>query len=126
MGIDLNGLVPNLVNIGYDLAADIVVPGTYTQTVSTAYDPATGALGATTAADVVDIIRSPFRSREIDGTIVKTGDERFVIRSSEFVNVSVPSLDDRISVGSDVWEVMKTSRDPTGSVFQMHVRRSNL
>jgi len=126
MGIDLNGLIPTLVSVGYDLASDIVVSASYAHTSATAYDPSTGGAGATTQTDTVDVITSPVSEMVIDGDRVKAGDMQIVIRKTEFANVTEWMKDDKITIGVDVWQVVEFKVDPTDSVMIIIARKVNV
>jgi hypothetical protein len=126
MGIDLNGLIPTLVDVGYDLAFDIVETASYAHTSATAYDPSTGSAGATTQTDVVDVITSPVNEKIVDGDRVKAGDQQIVIRKTEFVNVTDWMKDDKLTIGSDVWQVISIRTDPTDSVLIIIARKINV
>lgn len=109
----------------------VTVSGTYRRTVAGAYNPATGATGATLTTVPVTVIRDEWRQDQIDGTVVKVGDRIAKIRSNELG--FEPSTDDQILIenskgsgfaagNAQLWAVKGYKADPAGVVFDVHVR----
>lgn len=109
----------------------ITVAGTYRRTVAGAYNPTTGATGATVTAVPVTVIREEWRQDQIDGTVVKVGDRIAKIRGNELG--FEPSADDEILIekskgsgfaagNAQLWMVKGYKADPAGIVFDIHVR----
>lgn len=124
MGIDLNGLVPKLVALGFDLASDIQVETVYTHKTASTYSPATGTTSDTTQQDTVDALLLTLTKEELDTDYVEIGDKKIVIQMSEFSNVTDFSQDDYVTVGGVKWQIVRILEEPTGSVFQAFVRRA--
>jgi len=109
----------------------VTVSGTYRRTVAGAYNPATGATGATVTTVSVSVIREEWRQDQIDGTVVKVGDRIAKIRSNELG--FEPSTEDQILIenskgagfaagNAQLWVVKGYKTDPAGVVFDVHVR----
>jgi hypothetical protein len=123
MGLDLNGMVPDLVDLGFDLAEDVVFAATYTHTTAGGYDPATGTLTPTTETASPGVILQNYTAKEIDGTQVRQGDRKAVIKAAELSAITAIALDDTILAQSQTWQVKDFILDPTGTVYQMQLRR---
>lgn len=123
MAIDLNALVPSLVNLGFDLADQIVLAGTYTHTTAGNYDPSLGTISPTVETASVNALLASYKASEIDGVKIKVGDRKAVLKASELTGITSVRLDDTLTVGGEKWQVVDFIKDPTGTVYQMQVRR---
>jgi len=123
MAIDLNSLVPDMVDLGFDLADQIVVSATYTHTTSGGYDPATGGLTPVVQEPTVNVLEAVYKANEIDGDVVKIGDKKMIVRASELSTVTSVRLDDRITISGVIWQIVNFKFDPTETVYIFQVRR---
>jgi hypothetical protein len=125
MAIDLNSLVPSLVDVGFELADQIVLPCTYTHTTAGGYNPTTGTSTPTTQTASPGVILTSYKAEEIDGSKVREGDRKAVIKAAELSAITSVRMDDTITVtaSGDVWQVKDWKLDPTETVYQMQVRK---
>lgn len=128
MSLPLKNLSKQMVALGFNLASDAVVSGTYKKLSSTAYNPATGTPTLTTKTATVKAMILQYDQKIIDGTIVRIGDERILIQASELKegngNAIVPTSDDLFDDGNGtIRKLLSFKRDPTGSLYEFQARR---
>ncbi len=85
-----------------------------------AYDPVTGTSADTTTDTPCSVILESWSQNQIDGTIIKAGDRKALVRGSEFG--FEPSADDSITIAGVEWSIKDYSTDPAGIVYSLHVR----
>src|SRR5581483_1663436 len=77
------------------------------------YDPATGAVGSPTTTDYTGKGRlGDYSDRVIDGAMIKQGDRRCTLVLDN--SAIVPSVNDRLVVGSDVYVVVNVKTREIG------------
>ncbi len=79
MGLDLKGLVKMGMGLAFDLAEQIVVPFDYKQFDNPQYAPATGVVTPNLSTRNLGGILLSFKQSEIDGEVVKVGDEKIIV-----------------------------------------------
>ena len=124
MGLPLKTLAGQVIGLGFSLASDIVLPCSYVQPSSAAYNAQTGVVTPTNVTKSVNAMILRIQRKEVDGTLVKFGDERLIIKATEMTGV-MPGSDDKITeTGSGiVRNVIDFDKDPTGTMFIIHCRR---
>ena len=92
-----------LTKYGRSVTVTSVTPGTY--------DPAAGSITNTTATSTAKGLVTEHKATDIDGTLIKAGDKKLLLDSS-----AVISIDDSVTVGSDVYSVVGVSElNPAGT-----------
>jgi hypothetical protein len=67
-----------------------------------AYDPATGMAESVITTKKVKIVAFPLGFKDIDGTLVQSGDQRVLI---SVVGIALPHLDDTITIGTVTYTI---------------------
>lgn len=122
MGLQIKSLATQVAALGFNLASDIVKSCSYIQPTSAAYDPAAGTVTPTNATKSVSAMILQFSQKEVDGQIVKLGDERVLIQCSDLSGLT-PGTDDTITVSGIVRRVIGFTKDATGTIYTFHCRR---
>lgn len=123
--IDLAGITRTALAVGFDVGGQLLRPCVYHSVNNPAYDAATGV--QTPDEDTVSV--SPmvlaFKRKEIDGQIVRQGDERVLIRATEMGEVEPGEDDYLIETATSIRrDVRAVTFDPTRELYTLHVRRS--
>lgn len=89
---------------------------------STGYNPTTGAATRAGNEHPVKVLLTSFRDTEVDGDIIRPTDQRATLSASE---VSFePKLADRIKIGTVEHEIVRIKREPSQSVYILHIRQT--
>lgn len=89
-----------------ELVDDIAEDGllaTLTRQASGNYDPTTGAATVTTTTQTAYGIRTNWAKRDIDGTLIKSGDVKIILAASGLTNA--PQVDDTITFDGTVYTI---------------------
>ncbi len=95
---------------------------TLTRTTTGEYDPATGSASQTTTTYTGKGARFDYTQREIDGTMIRVGDQRVYLEVDGFV---MPQTGDTLTLGGRVYQVVAArSVDPalTAVLYDVQVR----
>lgn len=87
---------------------------------STPYDPTTGVPTRPGTQHNIRLLFTSFRQNEVDGDVIKLNDRRATISASEVT--FVPKGADFFTVDGVQWEVVRIKKEPSTSVFILHVR----
>lgn len=119
-GVDIQGILKDAIGDGFPSITVVkVTPGTR--------DPANPAAG-------VQPTRSPFGARgilddysdrQIDGTLVKTGDRKVLIVAGTLPSTVVPEPNDEIITEGKTWKIVRTKRDPAEATYECQVREAS-
>lgn len=122
--IDLNTLVPDLLDLGFSLGAQVTATVTFTHPTGTTYDPATGVHTLATQTATATAILKTYSARETDGERIKVGDRQAIIRMSELSAITSKGTEDTLTIGGAVWQVVDFMIDPTNSVYRAQIRKA--
>lgn len=123
MALDIKGLAGSLVDLGFELAGQILVTAVYTHRTATTYDPTTGAKTETKEEATVKAILQPYTEREIDGDRIRIGDRRAIIKRSELRGISEFSQQDTLTIGTEDWQFIDPGYDPADAVLKGQIRK---
>jgi len=104
---------------------------TYQVTGTPTYNTTTGAVtNPTTNVSLRGFIGS-FKHREIDGTVVRVGDKKLMVERAVAEAAAVtagtvftPKLEDRVTVGGVVHQVVDWTEDPARATVELQIRRA--
>lgn len=86
-----------------------------------------GSLGAGTNPQTADYAARGFTEsyadREIDGTLIKSGDRKISLFGASIASSQVPAPNDRITIESTQFVVVRVERDPAGALYTAQCRR---
>jgi hypothetical protein len=121
--LSLHNLTEANLELIFSLAGQWVQPCVFFKTES---DAATGLLAASLLYAPVTAIFVPYRSSDIDGSVVLVGDEKAFVRAGELAGITAPGPGDNlVEVISGQRRVVIASRlDPTGSFWTFQARRA--
>ena len=86
-----------------ELLAEFGMGITLTRTTPGAYNPATGGATDTTANHAAIGVKLDYAQSEIDGSLIRVGDQRVYLAPSLVVT---PQTGDTLTIGSEVWGVI--------------------
>lgn len=95
---------------------------TLTRVTTGAYDPATGVAATTSTTYAGKAARFDYAQRDIDGTLVRDGDQRIYLDVQDMV---MPQTGDTITMGGRTWSVVTArSIDPalTAVLYEVQAR----
>lgn len=87
-----------------------------------AYDPATGAAAQTTIMQMGTAVVLDYGIKDIDGTLIKTGDKRLLLSA---VGITAPQVDDIVTFGTSTCQIKNSNAlDPAGITvfYDVHLR----
>ncbi len=122
--MDISGLVGRNIDLAFGVGSALVRHCTFFKTQS---GPGTGLVTQVATEAAVHGLFSGYRSGDIDGSVVRVGDEKCLVRASEMSGIYAPGLGDVLTEAATGlrWEVIAGRLDPTGSFWTFQVRRSN-
>jgi hypothetical protein len=121
MAFDIPQLSQNVVDLAWNFAESIVVAMTHKSVVPGTYVPANGVDPQSVVSTEVGVIPLTFKSEEIDGKLVKSGDKKILVRASELP--TMPKQDDYFMEGSVRWDVTGYVVPTTDKLWKVGVRR---
>lgn len=65
---------------------------------------------------------SDYKDHQVDGTIIRQGDRKVVILGDSISPVAVPKPNDKVTVESHVYVVIRVNRDPAGATYTLQAR----
>lgn len=107
--------------------ASVAQTVTYHVVGSPTYDAATGAVTIPTTDATVAGFVFDFKHREIDGLVVRVGDKKLLLERAAAEAAASgfgPRLEDRVTIGSVVHDVISWIEDPARATVELHLRRS--
>lgn len=121
--MNIPNLVKNSVATAFKVAASMQVACVYHRITAGVYNPSTGAVGSTDTTTAINPIFGVYSQNEIDGSVIRTGDKKIVIRQSELA--AEPKPDDFIveNVSTERWEVIEVTTEPTKQVWIVQGRK---
>jgi len=113
---------PNL-DRAFDLAGEMVRDCVFYKTESS---ESTALLTMTALSASVKALVGSYRSGDIDGTVVRVGDERLIVRAAELAGITSPGAGDYLieTVSGIRREVIAARLDPTGTFWTVQARRA--
>jgi hypothetical protein len=129
--INLRAITKGAIDLGFNIAAQIVVASSYNRVGGTAaseYDAEAGTVTANTRTiQPVGAMILSFSAKEIDGERVREGDERVFVRTSELTGLSEPARDDFIvDMATNLRrDVINFTADPTNTFWILQCRRNS-
>ena len=112
----------NLAATARRLLAQYGTDATLTRVTTGAYSPATGTAASTTTTYTGKAARFDYAQRDIDGTLVRVGDQRIYLDVQDTV---MPQTGDTITMGGRIWSVViARSIDPalTAVLYDVQAR----
>ena len=107
----LQATVKSATQTAFTAIGDLPRSCTYHPTGATTYDPATGTVTEGSASEeTVSAVFARYKIVEVDGTIVKVGDQKILIPVENIV--CVPKVEDYVTEGGVRWNVLSVSTDP--------------
>jgi hypothetical protein len=121
--IPFKSVTARVLNVVFDLAAEVERACVFYKTESSS---GTGLVQFTALSAAVTGIVLNYRGGDIDGTIVRVGDEKILIRATELASVLPPGADDYLieALTGIRWEVIAARLDPTGTFWKLQARRA--
>ncbi|MFZ6773032.1 hypothetical protein ACO0LB_10000 [Undibacterium sp. SXout7W] len=86
------------------------------------YDPATSAASIATTLQMGTAVILDFGIKDIDGTLIKTGDKRMLLSA---IGITPPQVDDIVMFGASTCQIKNTNPlDPAGIIvfYDVHLR----
>jgi len=127
MALAIKALTAKLLDTSWALAGEITTSASYKrrQPGSGTYDPATGAYIGSEQTAAVSAMLHHYKASEVDGTVIMPGDEKILVRQSEFTAINEPMPDDWFEISGIKRHVVSVKRDPTGKLYEFQVRRTD-
>lgn len=127
MSIPFNSIVAGALTTVWTQCAQLVKAGTYTHVGTPTYDPVTGIPTPVNTAVAVNALILGFKTKEIDGEVVKNGDQKLLVRASEMTGITEAGVDDYFTetATATVWRVLSFMLDPTKQFYVFHARRGS-
>jgi len=119
-GVDIQGILKDAIGDGFPL---ITLRKVSTGDRSTA-NPSQGRTITKTPYQARGILAS-YADRQIDGTIVKTGDRNVLIVAGTLPDNIEPKPQDEIVAETATWKVINVSRDPAAATYSCQVREAS-
>ena len=104
----------------FDRFASFVQTATYNKAGVPTYDATTGTVTQTPTATAVGLIFEDWREDQIDGTIIRAGDRKAMVRAVQITGA--PTTDDTVTINSKLWAVIGWSTDPGAILYTLHIR----
>lgn len=106
-----------------ELIAEFGMAMTLVRVTEGAYDPATSTQATTSANHTATGIKLDYRQSEIDGTMIRVGDQRVFLAPDVAVT---PRTGDKLTISGESWQVVQASAAaPAGTVVvhKLQVRK---
>jgi hypothetical protein len=121
--------IKSTVQKGVDLAfarfAELLKEATFKKITAYIPDPLTGATSTVISSAVVNYLPLHFSSRDVDGTTLIFGDEKWLVKASELSGISlIPSSGDWFEEGVNRYDVIAAILDPTENLWTFQIRRN--
>lgn len=100
--------------------ASVVQSATYSKAGVPTYDASSGTVTQTPVTATVGLIFEDWREDQIDGTIIRAGDRKALMRAIQISGA--PTTDDTVTISSKLWAVIGWSTDPGAIVYTLHIR----
>jgi hypothetical protein len=94
--IPIQSTIRRALDLLFSRLGELLRPGTYTRLTGYVTDLATGTTSTTYGTASVQMLIIAYQSRELDGSSIKYGDEKVLIRASELSAITNPAQDDWI------------------------------
>lgn len=118
-GLDIAGIVASAIDSAGGLLAVTLTkmtPGTRNP-----LDPTAGTNPTSTPYTCEGVI-SDYANRQIDGTLVKTGDRQVLILGATLPAGIVPGPNDHVTIEGLPYDVVRVTRDPAAAAYTLQVR----
>jgi hypothetical protein len=117
----LQAIVKSATQSAFTAIGDIPRSCTYHPKGATTYVPSTGAVTEGSQSDeTVSFVFAHYQINEVDGSIVKTGDQKALIPVENLT--AVPKIEDYLTENSVRWNVMNVATDPAKALWILQVR----
>jgi len=128
MSMDIKGMVGQGVGVAFDVCSQLLVDVTLSREVTGDYDTDTGTV--TSTEESVEVKGIFVDAKNIDselvypsgvlGNVVEIGDKVLLVKPQD---VTIDMGNDLVvSAGSETWSVVDFVTDPTGNLYEIHVR----
>lgn len=120
--IDVKGIAKAAANTAFEVFRQVQDAGTFYRVTPGAYDPQTGTDPGTATGTAVTAIFGVFEQQQIDGELIKAGDELILIRVTELA--TAPARDDYyVDSTGKRWDLFLIRQEPTGTLWVLRGRR---
>ncbi len=121
----MKSTVQRAVEIAFGRFAELLKAATFKKITAYIPDPLTGATSTVISSAVVNYLPLHFSSRDVDGTTLIFGDEKWLIRASELASIAlIPSSGDWFEIGATRYDVIAAVLDPTENLWTFQIRRN--
>lgn len=129
MGLNINRLVLNGINLAMRMTPDVQKTISYVRVKGSTYDVTTGSVtnAQTVATDIAAII-TPYRESETETDVVKMGLESVVLRFKDLMLQDIATVDvDDVLIENDgpIRQVVQFVIDPTRQVVRLVTKRQD-
>ena len=108
-------------NAAFTIIGNVKVTVTYHHQTTTSYNTTTGAITRGESTQSVEVVLLDYARRDIDGEHVRPTDRRALIEAATLSGA--PTLQDRLTINSEAWEVIRVSTDPITAHYDLQLRR---
>jgi hypothetical protein len=108
-------------NTAFTIIGNVKVTVTYHHQTATTYNTTTGAITRSESTQSVDVVLLDYARRDIDGEHIRPTDRRALIEAATLTGE--PKLNDRLTISSETWEVIRVSTDPISAHYDLQLRR---
>jgi hypothetical protein len=123
--MQIKSTVQKGVEIAFSRFAELLKGATFKKITAYVPDPLTGATSTVISSAVVNYLPLHFSSRDVDGTTLIFGDEKWLIKASELASISlIPSSGDWFEIGATRFDVIAAVLDPTENLWTFQIRRN--
>lgn len=121
--------IKSTVQKGVDLAftqfGELLKGATFKKITAYIPDPLTGTTSTVISSAAVNYLPLHFSSRDVDGTTLIFGDEKWLVKASELASISpIPSSGDWFEIGASRYDVIAAILDPTENLWTFQIRRN--
>jgi hypothetical protein len=121
----IKSTVQRSVDLAFARFSELLKEATFKKITAYIPDPLTGATSTVISSAVVNYLPLHFSSRDVDGTTLIFGDEKWLIRASELATVAlIPSSGDWFEIGATRYDVIAAVLDPTENLWTFQIRRN--
>jgi hypothetical protein len=123
----IKNTVEKSVEIAFRHFGELLKVATFKKITAYIPDPLTGATSTVISSAVVNYLPLHFSSRDVDGTTLIFGDEKWLVKASELESIAlIPSSGDWFEIGATRYDydVIAAVLDPTENLWTFQIRRN--
>jgi hypothetical protein len=121
--MDLQRIAKKAMDVGYGIDPDNLPRScSITRTTGQTYDPVTDTYtGGETVTHTFRAVRGQYATRDIDGTVIQTGDMRLKVAQAE-LDIT-PDIGETVTVNDTDWQIVDRRQDAVEAVVTLQVRK---